>query len=284
MKRTFDKALVVGGSGFLGNQIIEELKIRNYKVFNYDISDGRDILHDENLDNFMKETKPNIVYHLAALSDMDGDDAMKMFSTNINGTVNVLNKCRKYDIDRFVFASTIYVYSDKGSFYRISKQTCESLIEEYNKLYGIQYTILRYGSLYGPKSNYHNWIRIAIEQALKERKITRYGDGEEIREYIHIEDAARLSVDILDELYINKILTITGNHSYRIRDVMEMIKEIIDESIELEFKESVNDVHYKITPYKFNPKSSTKLTSIEYRDLGQGILECINEIYEDSLS
>ena len=69
-----------------------------------------------------------------------------------------------------MFASTIYVYSDLGSFYRVSKQACEKIIEEYQREFNISYTILRYGSLYGPRSNKTNGIYNMLFQALKNKK------------------------------------------------------------------------------------------------------------------
>jgi UDP-glucose 4-epimerase len=83
-----------------------------------------------------------------------------------------------------MFASTIYVYSELGSFYRVSKQACEKIVEEYQKEFDLDYTILRYGSLYGPRANEFNFISNALVQALKNKKIVRRGDGKEVRECI----------------------------------------------------------------------------------------------------
>ena len=107
------------------------------------------------------------------------------------------------------------------------------------------------------------------------------GDGEEIREYIHVVDASELSVKILSEEYKDRIITITGNKSMRIKDLHMMVKEMLNGSIELVFLPSVSSTHYEITPYSFNPKISKKLVSNEYYDLGQGILECLSEVKKE---
>ena len=83
---------------------------------------------------------------------------------NIGGNVNVLEAIRRSDVERYVFASSIYVASEAGSFYRVSKQSCELYIEEYRREYGTPpYTILRYGTLYGrragPTNSVHHYLQ-----------------------------------------------------------------------------------------------------------------------------
>jgi UDP-glucose 4-epimerase len=183
-------------------------------------------------------------------------------------------------VKRFVFASTIYVYSSAGSFYRSSKQACELIIEDYSEVFGLPYTILRYGSLYGPRAVETNWVYKSLKQAVTEGKITRYGDGEELREFIHVEDAARCSVVILAKEYENQSVIIAGQQSLKIKDIMIMIREILDKKVELEFVPTDSSLHYSITPYKFNPKIARRLILNSYLDLGQGLLQCLEEVYK----
>lgn len=277
------KVIVFGGSGFLGSHLINELENRNYTVSNYDVIDGKNIIYGD-VDKEIYTS--DIVYHLAAESDIGSEDTFNTLNTNIFGTYNILEGCRRAkNLKRLVFASTIYVYSKMGSFYRISKQTCESLIQEYNRLYGIPYTILRYGSLYGPNANEHNWIHKMIKEALTTGFISVYvhGEeiGEEIREYIHVRDAAKLSIDILDKKYKNKSVIITGSQPIRKRDLYEMINEILGGNIELYPIIDKIDTHYNITPYSFNPQPAMKLVANPSEDMGHGILECIKEIYNE---
>jgi UDP-glucose 4-epimerase len=183
-------------------------------------------------------------------------------------------------VKRFVFASTVYVYSDAGSFYRSSKQACELIIENYHEVFGLPYTILRYGSLYGPRAGETNWVYKTLKQAVTEGKITRYGDGEEIREYIQVEDAARCSVMILAKEFENQSVIITGYQPIRVKDIMIMIREMLGNKIELEFLPTDSSLHYEITPYIFNPKVARRFISNSYLDLGQGLLQCLEEIYK----
>lgn len=278
--------LVIGGSGFIGSHVSDELTDRNYNVTICDIHNSpykrlnqKMIIKDVLIDNI--EENNGIIYNFAGVSDMDNENKSNIVVDNIKGNINILEYCRKNDINRYIFASSIYVYSDKGSFYRISKQANESIIQEYNRLYGIPYTILRYGSIYGPRANKHNWIYKVICQALKEQKITRQGDGEEIREYIYVKDAAKLSVDILDKKYENKNIMITGTQSIKIRDLHKMISEILGNEISLEYiNTDIPNEHYNITPYSLNIKPALKLVNNPSYDLGQGLLECIKDIHK----
>ena len=143
------------------------------------------------------------------------------------------------------------------------------------------YTILRYGSLYGPRTDDRNFIYHIIKQALTEKKIVRKGDGEEIREYIHAYDAAKGSVEILSDEFVNQCVIISGNQQMKVKDLLFMIKEMLDNKIEIAYKPSVTNDHYEITPYAFTPNLAKRVISRAYLDLGQGILKAIQSVYEE---
>ena len=115
-------------------------------------------------------------------------------------------------------------------------------------------------------------------QALRDKKIIRRGDGEEIREYIHVKDAARLSVVALDGKYKNKHLIITGNQQIKVKDLLTMIREIFNGEIEIKFDLEEELHHYEITPYNFKPQVAQKITSDTFYDLGQGILDLLYDL------
>ena len=157
-------------------------------------------------------------------------------------------------VKKYLFASTAYVYSSSGSFYRICKQSSEQIIESYAKINNIEYTILRYGSLYGERADLRNSLYRIIKSALKHKKIDYYGDGDEIREFIHVLDAAKLSMDAMDNKYDKQILMLTGNKSIKYVDLLNMIEEIIGNKIKINLFPKKSDTHYKLSPYSFNPK------------------------------
>lgn len=289
------KVLVFGGSGFLGSHVADELTRRGYIVTIFDrqpsyyLNNDQQMIVGNVLDRKAVDEaigKVDIVYHFAAIADIQEarDNPVEAANFNILGTMHILDSCRHHRIKRFVYSSTIYVYSDHGSFYRSTKQACELFIENYKKEYGLNFTILRYGSLYGQRANNFNFIRNSIVTALLEKKIERKGDGNEVRDYIHVLDAAISSVDILKEGFENKYIMITGPQTMKVKELLSMINEMLGNKINIQYQDEEFAGHYQITPYSFRPKVAEKIVPVRYHDLGQGILECIYDIYEDLIA
>lgn len=284
--------IVFGGTGFLGSHVADELSKKGYSVSIFDIKQSPYLSPDQKMiignildRDLVREvvSKAHVVFHFAAMADIQEarEKPVEAANFNVMGTMHILDACREYGIKRFVYSSTIYVYSDHGSYYRSSKQACELFIENYQQEYKLDFTILRYGSLYGPRANDFNFIRNCIRQALLEGAITRKGDGEEIRDYINIIDAAKATVEVLGEEYKNSYLMITGSQTMKVKELLSMIKEIMNDKIEVNYTNESFEGHYKITPYSFKPKVALKITPKDYHDLGQGILDSIYEIYQE---
>lgn len=286
------KVIIFGGSGFVGSHVADALTAEGYDVVIFDKVPSPciqtkqkmvvgDLLDREKIRSEVQGAK--YVYHFAGVADIEesSEAPWKTMNVNVMGTCNILEACVESGADRFVFASSIYVYSELGSFYRVSKQACEKLIEEYAKQLGLKYTILRFGSLYGPRANHFNSIRQMLKQALTEGKIARRGDGEEIREYIYVVDAAQECVNILDERYQNKHIIITGNQTLTIKQLLIMIKEMFNNKIEIEYLPDKNLHHYEITPYSYKPQIAMRLIPQFYHDLGQGLLELLHDLEEE---
>lgn len=289
------KVVVFGGAGFLGSHVSDKLTDLGYEVTIFDRVNSifkrpsqkmvvGDITNRELVKSVIKNV--DLVYHFAAIADIKEakDNPIETANFNILGTMYILDACIEFSIKRFIFSSTIYVYSEHGSFYRSSKQACELFIESYHKEYGLEYTILRYGSLYGPRANSFNFIKNSIKMALIENKIEREGDGNEIRDYINVIDAAKSSIEILDSKFKNQYIMITGPQSMKVREILDMINEILGNKIKIEYKKGELLGHYQITPYSFRPKIAMKFIPNSYHDLGQGILDCIYEIYEELIT
>jgi len=285
-----EKVIVFGGSGFLGSHIADVLTEKGYHVTLFDIKpspylkDGQEMIIGDILDSDFVENAISgcdIVYNLAGIADID-ECVQRPIDTiryNILGNAIVLEASRKAKVERFIFASSVYVYSQTGSIYRSSKQAAESFIEDYNKLFGLPYTIVRYGSLYGNRADERNSIYRLIKESLITKKIEYHGSGEEIREYIHVEDAANASVEILSPIYENQHIILTGNQTIKYKDLLNMINEMLGGEIEIIYSNSKSETHYQVTPYSFNPKLGKKLVSTYYVDMGQGILNIMSEIY-----
>jgi len=183
-------------------------------------------------------------------------------------------------IQRFVYASTMYVYSKFGSFYRATKQAAENIVEAYHECHGLAYTMLRYGSLYGPRAQGWNGLKDYVTQVVRDGKLRIVGDDQRVREYIHVKDAARLSVDILDEKHANQAIIVTGTQVLKTSELAEMIFEIagVEPNVDLGPAEEFS-THYKITPYRYTPKPAKKLVPSEFVDIGQGILDLVEEVH-----
>lgn len=285
------KTVVFGGSGFLGSHVADALVARGHEVTIFDLKPSpyaagahRTIAGDILDSGAVAEALggADAVYHLAGIVDLD-DASTRPLDTvqqNIAGTVILLAEAVRAGIKRFVYASTVYVYSQLGGFYRCSKQAAELYIEEYQRRYGLDYTVLRYGTVYGPRADQRNSVWRYLHQALLEERITFPGTGEEVREYIHVRDAARLSVDILADTFRNQHVIITGQYPMKTHDLLGMIQEILNRPVAVEFVPAANEAHYTRTPYSFAPRLGSKLISTSYVDMGQGLVECLYEMLE----
>jgi UDP-glucose 4-epimerase len=225
----------------------------------------------------------DMVYNFAGMANLDEaiENPLKAIELNIMGNMNILESCKKYHIDRFIYASSAYAMSDKGSFYGISKLTSEKLVEEYYKKYGLKFTIIRYGSVYGEREYSNNYIYNLIKNAMLTGQINHSGDGNEIREYIHAADVAKLATDVIEnESFVNEHLILTGVERMQRKELFEMINEILDNSIEINLQNDGYHNHYKTTPYSFRPTRSKKLVANPYIDMGQGLLECMKAVEE----
>lgn len=283
-------SIVFGGSGFLGSHVADALTDAGHAVTVFDIRPSRYLREDQTMilgDITEREAVlqavagHEFVYNFAGIADLD-DARTKPVETaqlNVIGNINIMDAARVEGARRFVYASTIYVYSQKGGFYRCSKQASEAYIEEYQRHYDLDYTILRFGTLYGPRATNANSIYRYLEQGVKNRRIECDGTGEEVREYIHVRDAARLTVEVLDEAYRNRHIIITGHNPAKLRDMINVIREILGADVVAEFRGEQNPAHYSYTPYSYSPSVGHKLVSTCYVDMGQGLLECLNDMF-----
>lgn len=285
------KITIIGGAGFIGRSTTDELLRSGHKVVVMDINplerEDVEFIQGSILDKekLLVATKDaDYVYHYAGWADMSSskENPREVIELNIMGTTNVLEACVKNKVGKLIYASSMYVFSKAGSFYKTSKQCCELIIEEYAKTYNLNFCILRYGSLYGPGATHGNGLYEMVSQAVNTGKIKYWGTGKEIRQYIHVSDAARGAVRVLEHEYDNSYVSLTGLEDIKLSDLLQMIKEIFDHKIEVECTENpVGETHYIVTPFNFLPKTGQKLVFNSYKDLGQGILECIHDVYKD---
>lgn len=284
------KAVVIGGSGFLGSHVADELTRRGCSVTIFDRErssylneDQRmvigDLLDAEQVNEAVK--KQDVVYNFAGIADLDDATTKPLETVNLNimGNINAMDAAVRHGVKRFVYASSIYVYSEKGGFYRCSKQASETYLEEYSRRWDLPYTVLRYGTLYGTRSDERNSVHRYLKSALEDQRII-CSNPEEMREYINVRDAAALSVDVIEnEQYKNQHIILTGHYNLKVSTMLMMVREILNDKVSIEVVEkSAPQDHYRFTPYSYAPKIGKKLVSNYYTDMGQGLLECLDEI------
>jgi UDP-glucose 4-epimerase len=282
-------ATVVGGSGFLGSHVADHLSAAGYGVRVFDRTPSqwlgagqRMFVGDINDSTSLRAAVDGaeVVYNFAALADLNDalDKPLLTVQVNVLGAVNVLEACRHAGVRRVVYASSVYVYSREGGFYRCSKQAAEHYVEEYQRAFGLDFTILRYGSLYGPRADATNGLYRIVRDAMVTRRISYEGNPESIREYIHVEDAARSSVAALGEEFRNESVVLTGSQPMRVLDMLKMLAEIMGMPDAVDFRDENYAGHYVRTPYAYLPKLGRRYTPPLHVDLGQGLLQLIDDV------
>lgn len=286
------KVVVFGGCGFIGSYIVEELLNNGYDVIAADLNPSKyideihfvkaDIRNQEQVENLVDGA--HVVYNFAGFANLDDAIAnpTKALELNVMGNLNILEACKRHHVKRFIYASSAYAMSDKGSFYGISKLTSEKLTEEYYKKFGLEFTIVRYGSVYGERDYHNNYIYNLLKKAIETNEINHSGDGEEIREYIHAADVAKLALKIMEsDEFINEHIILTGVERMQRKDLFEIVNEILGGKLKVNLNNDGYHNHYKTTPYSFHPTRSKKLVANPYIDMGQGLVECIKDIEDN---
>ena len=286
------KITVFGGSGFVGSHAADKLSEAGHEVTIFDCLDSpwlradQKFIHGDILDDqavLLAVEGAEAVYNYAGLADLAEAYArpVETVSVNILGNVKILEAAHQAGAKRFVFASSLYVYGQSGGFYRCSKQACELYVENYFQAYGLEYTILRYGSLYGPRADRRNGIYRFVREAMETGTITYNGTAEALREYINVEDAALCSAEILAPEFANTNIVLTGQQTMRVADLFKMIGEILGRPVECRYLCDSSSPHYDVTPYAFRPRLGKKMAPRCSVDLGQGILSIMEDIHRE---
>ncbi len=282
------KVTILGGSGFIGSVLADLLSKKKYKVTILDTKIKKtlkknqnfikgSILNDNKLDKAIKGSK--YVFNFAALADLDIAKNKPLETANINiiGTIKSLIISRKYNIKKFIHASSIYANSEQGGFYGSSKKAAEDYIEKFWKKYNLKFTILRFGSLYGPKAGKNNGINYIIDSFLKTRLLSYKGKKNAARKYIHVEDACLACIKSINRKYDNEYLTITGKNKVKVFSVMKHIAKVFNYKKKLRFFNLEIEGHYVNSPRSFIPRQGKSLFLKKYRNFKNEIKKLIEE-------
>lgn len=226
------KILITGGAGFIGSHIADKLlEMGNKVVIVDDLSTGKekninpgavfhklDIRDREALERVFDQERPEIVSHHAAQTDVRRSMQDPVFDAQVNilGSLNLMDLSLKYGAEKIIFASTSAVYPEPDyipadeqhpirplSSYGLAKFAVEHYLDLYYRTYGLWYTALRYGNVYGPRQDPHGEagvVAIFSEQMLSGVQPTIFGDGSKTRDYVYIDDIVRANMLVMEGL------------------------------------------------------------------------------------
>ncbi len=229
------KILITGGSGFIGSHLVDLLLKQKYKITVLDLvkPKKKNIIFIKgtalNYQLIKKITKNvDYVFHLSGVSDINKVKKIPALTieNNILSSTYLLDACRINSVKRIFFASSIYAHGDSGNLYTTSKIATEKIIENYNLLFGLKYTILRYATAYGENNRGVDVVSIFTKKALTNSNIYIYGNGKQTRDFIHAKDIAAGSVKSIDKKYENKVLTVGTNRRTSISKLANIILNI----------------------------------------------------------
>ncbi len=288
------RVIIFGGNGFIGKHLANYLLLKNCNVtiFDQEINKKQfnnkikfvkgNITNSKKVDEALK--KIDYIFHFAGEADIyrANKDPLSAVKKNILGTSIILDKAIKNKVKRFIFASSIYVFSEQGGVYRTTKQACELLIENYSQIYGLKYTNLRFGSLYGTGANNFNFIRKIIHDAYFKGKMIRNGDGSEIRNYVNVADVAKYCNAAMQNKYKNKNIMILGKEKKSIKQVLNLVKSKIGDKVKIYYTGERDFAHYKTSPFTFKNRKIEHLKKFKEISFERGIEEIIKEIQNEN--
>ncbi|UOE93819.1 GDP-mannose 4,6-dehydratase [Alkalihalobacillus sp. LMS39] len=254
------KVLVTGGAGFIGSHVVDHLVNQGKEVIIVDnLSTGKleyvnqselvsfyevDITEKEKLEDvFFTHQGIASIIHLAAQSKVGPsvENPILDATINIDGTIHVLEFARKYGIQTFIYASSAAVYGPVETLpikeeeklqplspYGVSKLAAEEYIKAYGRLYGFDVFALRFANVYGPRQSVATEagvITIFIDQLLADKQVVVYGDGEQTRDFVYVEDVAKAVLRCL--LYDGKLDEMVFNVSTNTETSVASLLQII---------------------------------------------------------
>jgi UDP-glucose 4-epimerase len=252
--------MVTGGAGFIGSHVVDTFLANDYEVVVVDdLSTGRlsnlnpaatfyqiDIRSPE-LEEIFKEEEPDFIDHHAAQMDVrrSVDDPLFDADVNVLGSIKLIELARKHQVKRFIYISTggavygepEYLPCDEAHPinpicpYGASKHTVEHYLFMYQELYDLDYVVLRYPNVYGPRQDPHGEagvVAIFTGQMLKGEQVVINGDGKQERDFVYVEDCARANLLALTAENPNTIFNLGYGYGTSINDIYSNLKAATD--------------------------------------------------------
>ena len=254
---------VIGGSGFIGSHIVDKLMKQAHEVSILDIKKPHreDVTHIHiDISDLSKTTVAltgyyDVIYLLAAMADVNDvyRNPVEASQVNMVGVTHVLEAARRNDIRRVILASTTWVYgltsrasvaeaspfyvSRADHLYTSQKVAAELYCHSYQKMYGQDFTILRYGIPYGPRARGGTVLAVFVKRAFERKPLTIFGDGLQYRNFIYVEDLAAGNVAALNDVAINQTYNLEGRRPVTVKEVAETVQKLIGD-VKIEYEEA----------------------------------------------
>lgn len=258
------KILVTGGAGFIGSTLVDQLIKEGHEVIVIDdLSSGRKEylnprvsfyevdINSKKIAKIFRQEKFDYVYHLAAQIDVRVSVADPELDNRINvlGGLNILENCRKNKVKKLIFSSTggaIYGDSEEiptteyapaypVSPYGIHKLTFEKYLNYYYQVHGLNYTVLRFANVYGPrqfKGGEAGVIAIFIDNAVNGIESTQYGDGLQTRDFVYVGDVVR-ALSLALEIDCRGEINIASGRETNLLELRKSIEAALGETIRI---------------------------------------------------
>ncbi len=247
------RVLVTGGSGFIGSHVVDRVHARGGEARIFDLVGSRHHAPEQIETVLGSVTDPDAleramrgcdaVVHLAAVADVNHvhTDPARAEHINARGTLNVLEAARRSEIERIVYASTIWVYSDcpehevdedtplaaPSHLYTGTKLAGELYCKGYAELYGVASTILRFGIPYGPRAREAAVVPTFVSRALAGEPLTIAGDGRQSRRFVYVEDLADGVVSALAPAAANRIYNLASLETVTIAEIAATVRDLV---------------------------------------------------------
>jgi len=265
------KVLITGGCGFIGVNLVKFLCKRDFTVRVVDnLSVGKneylkalslpkapqliieDIRNKEAMDEAVEGM--DAVVHLAAHTSVveSLETPQKDWDINVNGTLNLLEACRQNGVDRFIFASSNAVVGEQDppidetkaprpvSPYGASKLAGEALCSSYYRSFGLGTVSLRFANCYGPYSDHKTSVVSRFMKSANEGKaLTIYGDGNQTRDFVHVEDVCRaicLALTAQDDSAFGGVFQVASGKETAINRLVEIIRAVTNIDFQIDYK------------------------------------------------
>ena len=257
----------------LRNGYIENLTIDGFSFGQLEKFDIRDLANRSDLGSF------DAVIHLAAITSLADCESnpQETISVNVEGTVSVLEFCRKNSVPYVIFSSTGAVYENNKEtvfdetmevnprlMYSLSKNMAEQVCESYRVNYDMKITTLRFFNVFGPKQDIHRKTPPLLNYLVKQFSINQvpilYSDGNQVRDYIHVNDVVRL-IDICLEKNPNDTFNVCTNTLLSVREIVEYVKDQFGSDLKPIYRKA--DMLWESYPQLFDGTFPLKKTVVQ---------------------